>query len=86
MLGFSKLEGEVCKGMMSKAKWFVVRKPSTGEIIATSANQIVPLKFLGLTKMLYYIHQTPFPLVVLKGGLGMRLLVPMIVSHPLIRN
>ena len=26
---------------MSKAKWFVVRKPSAGEIIATSANQIV---------------------------------------------
>ena len=49
---------------------FVVRKPSTGEIIATSANQIVPLKFLGPTKMLYYIHQTPFPLAVLKGGGG----------------
>ena len=34
--------------MMSKAKWFVVRKPlrkpSRGEIIATSANQIVPQK------------------------------------------
>ena len=29
---------------MSKAKWFVVRKSSTGEIIATSANQIVPPK------------------------------------------
>ena len=38
--------------MMSKAKWFVVRKPSTGEIIATSANQIVPPKFRGPTKML----------------------------------
>ena len=25
---------------MSKAKWFAVRKPSTGEIIAKSANQI----------------------------------------------
>ena len=34
------------------------RKPSTGEIIATSANQILPAKFLGGTKMLYYIHQT----------------------------
>ena len=33
--------------MMSKAKWFVVRKPGTGEIIATPANQILPLKFLG---------------------------------------
>ena len=42
--------------MMSKAKWFAVRKPSTGEIIGTSANQIV----------LHYIHQTPFPLTVLK--------------------
>ena len=59
--------------MMSKAKWFAVRKPSTGEIIATSANQIVPLKFCGPTKMLYYIHQTPVPLAVLKGGLGTRL-------------
>ena len=55
---------------MSKAKWFVVRKPSTGEIIATSANQIVPPKFLGATKMLYYIHQPPLPLGVLMGGLG----------------
>ena len=27
---------------MSKAEWFAVRKPSTGEIIATSVNQIVP--------------------------------------------
>ena len=45
---------------MSKAKWFAVRKPSTGEIIATSANQIA----------LHYIHQTPFPLTVLKGGGG----------------
>ena len=44
---------------MSKAKWFAVRKPSTGEIIAKSANQIVPPKFRGGTKMLYYIHQTP---------------------------
>jgi len=43
---------ESCKGVMSKDKWFVVRKPST-------ANQIVPPKFRGGTKMLYYIHQTP---------------------------
>ena len=28
--------------MMSKAEWFVVRKPITGGIIAKSANQIVP--------------------------------------------
>jgi len=45
--------------VMSKAKWFVVRKPSKGEITATSANQIVPPKFRGPTKMLYCIHQTP---------------------------
>ena len=32
---------------MSKARWFVVRKQSTGEIIAKSANQIVLLKFCG---------------------------------------
>ena len=44
--------------MMSIAKCFVVRKPSAGEIIATSANQNVLLKFLRGTKM-YYIHQTP---------------------------
>ena len=50
---------------MSKAKWFAVRKPSTGEIIDKSANQIVPPKFRGGTKMLYYIH-----LGGLKGGLG----------------
>ena len=30
---------------MSKAKWFVLRKPSTDEIIAKSANQIMLPKF-----------------------------------------
>ena len=35
-------------------EWFAVKKPSTGEIIATSVNQVVPLKFHGPTKMLYY--------------------------------
>ena len=55
---------------MSKAKWFVVRKPNTGEIIATSANQIVPPKFLGPTKMLYYIHQTPLSSCSVEGGSG----------------
>ena len=55
---------------MSKAKWFVVRKPSTGEIIATSANQILPQKFLGGTKMLYYIHQTPLSSWSVEGGSG----------------
>ena len=60
LLGFSKLV--VCyisKGGVSNTKQFVVRKPSPGEIIATSANQIVPPKFHGGTKMLYYIHLPP---------------------------
>ena len=35
---------KVCKGMPSKAKWFVVRKPSIGEIIDPSPNQIVLLE------------------------------------------
>ena len=52
MVGFSKLEGVLRRSVMSKAKWFAVRKPSTGEVIATSANQIVPPKFRGPTKML----------------------------------
>ena len=55
---------------MSKAKWFTVRKPSTGGIIATSANQIVPPKFRGPTKMLYYIHQTPLSSSSVEGGAG----------------
>jgi len=59
--------------VMSKAKWFAVRKTSTCEIIVTSANQIVPPKFREPTEMLYYIHQTPLSSAVLKGGLGMRL-------------
>ena len=49
---------------------FEVRKPSTGEIIATSANQIVPPKFRGPTKMLYYIHQTPLSSCSVEGGSG----------------
>ena len=67
---------------MSKAKWSVVRKPSAGEIIATLANQIVPPKFLGGTKMLYYIHQTPLSSSRVEGGLGSRLptLVPSLLE------
>ena len=34
---------------------FAVRKPSKGEIIGTSANQIVPPKFHGGLKMLYHL-------------------------------
>ena len=45
----------------------MVMKPSIGEIIATSANQIVLLKFLGGTKMLYYIHQPPLSLLSVDG-------------------
>ena len=56
--------------MISKTKWFVVRKPSAGEIIATSANQIVQPKFRGPTKMLYYIHQTPLSPCSVEGGSG----------------
>ena len=56
--------------MMSKAKWFEVRNPSTGEIIATSANQIVLPKFLGGTRMLYCIHQTTLSSCSVEGGSG----------------
>ena len=49
---------------------------STGEIIATSANQILPLKFHRDTKMLYYIHQTHLFSCSAEGGgeLGTRLM------------
>ena len=56
---------------MSKAKWFAVRKPSTGEIIATSASQIVPSKFPWTYKNV--VLCSPFPLGALKGDLGRRL-------------
>ena len=56
--------------MMSNDKWLVVRKPSTGEIITTSANQIVQLKFHGPPKMLYYIHQTPLSSCSVEWGSG----------------
>ena len=55
---------------MSEAKWFVVRKHSTGEIIATSANQIFLPKFGRTTKMLYYIHQTPLSYCSVEEGSG----------------
>ena len=67
LAGLQQIGGvlHVSKGVMSKAKWFVVWELSAGEIITnilahncTSANQIVPLKFRGGAKMLYYIHQT----------------------------
>ena len=40
------------------------------EIIAKSANQIVPPKFLRGTKMLYYIHQTLLSSWRVEGGSG----------------
>ena len=47
------------------------KEASTGEIIATSANQIVLLKFPPEVQK--RCHQTPFPLGGLKEGLGSRL-------------
>ena len=44
--------------------WFVVRQPTTGEIIAISTDQIV----LPGTKMLYYIHQTQLSFWRAEGG------------------
>ena len=41
-----------------------------GEIIATSANQMVLPKFRRGTKMLYYIHQTPLSSSSVEGGGG----------------
>ena len=46
------------------------KEASTGEIIAKSANQIVPPKFRGGTKILYYIHQTPLSSWRVEGGSG----------------
>ena len=60
MLGFSKLEGVLSIGVPSKAKWFVVRKPSTGEIIAKSANQMVLPKIPGRYKNV--VTRPPFHL------------------------
>ena len=62
---------------MSKARWFAVREPSKGEIIATSANQIIPPKFPEVQQCCIIFTRPPFPLgVTLKGGLGTRLEVP----------
>ena len=44
-----------------RLKWFVVRKPSPGEIIATSANQIVLPKFCWTYKnVVLYSPDPPF--------------------------
>ena len=58
---------------MSKAKWFAVRKLSTGEIIAISANQIVSQKFRGGTKNVVLYSPDPFSSWSVDGGLGTRL-------------
>ena len=55
---------------MSKAKWFVTKKPSTGEIIATSANQIAEIPQRYINVVLYSPDQTPFPLGGVEGGSG----------------
>ena len=55
---------------------FAGRKPSTGEPIATSANQIVPPKSVEVQKC---CHQTPLSSSSVYGGLGMRLSSTMIV-------
>ena len=46
----------VCKGVMSKAKWYVVRKPSLGEKILKAANLIVPLKVCRRYKIDVHIY------------------------------
>ena len=43
---------------MSKAKWLAVRKPSTGEIIATPAQSDCPCTGLPYNKLLSFTHHT----------------------------
>ena len=50
---------------MSKAKWFILRKPSTDEIIAKSVNQIMLPKFHQRYKDVLYSSDPAF----LFGGL-----------------
>ena len=59
-----------CYNTLGKAKWFVVRKPSTGGIIAKSANQIVLLKFRGRYKIAVLYYSPDPPVEVVKGGPG----------------
>ena len=59
---------------MSKAKWFVVRKPSIGEIIATSANQICATEIPWRYKNVVLYSSEPFSSWNVDGGLGTRLL------------
>ena len=56
---------------MDSAKWFAVRKPSTGEIIAKSANQIVPPEFRWRYKnVVLYSPDPPFLLEDSRGVWG----------------
>ena len=57
--------------MMSKAKWFEVRKPSTCGIITTSANQIVPPKFQRTyINVVLYSPDPPLSFCSVEGGSG----------------
>ena len=52
----------------------VIRKPSPGEIIATSANKIVLQKCGGAKIYILYSPDPPFLYGGLEGDLGLRLL------------
>ena len=52
---------------------FVVRKPRTGEITATSANQMVAWNSLEVQKCCAIFTRSPFPFTGLKGGLDLKL-------------
>ena len=67
---------------MSKAKWFAVRKHNTGEIIATSANQIVPSKFRGLQKC-STIFTRPLSYCSVEGGSGDETRDRVVLNHVL---
>ena len=69
--------------MTSKAKWFVVRKPSTGEIIAISANQICATEIPWRYKNVVLYSPDPFSSWNVDGGLGTRLFTPL---HHLVCN
>ena len=58
---------------MSKAKCFVARKPSTGEIIAISANQICATEIPWRYKNVVLYSPDPFSSWNVDGGLGTRL-------------
>ena len=60
---------------MSTAKWFAVRNPSTGENNChISQSRLSRRNSADLQKCCTIFTRPPFPLAVLKGGLGTRLL------------